>query len=479
MYSSPHTSEVKTFPEQSREALERSTVEQDPVTYAPSERTESPASQAWTMLSDRTNQSNPSANDGDEWNFDEPSAPELEDPPTVPRRPDIDEFPSANLSHVGESSVSHRRKSSGARRRSETESLRTYLSRKHDSTSFKVKFALRGHLDVVRSVIFTGGGSPSEPEICSCGDDGTIKRWVIPSTFDSQTLNNSGSTNDLDITSYFTHRGHTGAVLSLAACPPSPNFASGGRALGDGWIFSGGQDAAIKVWERGRVDPKATLEGHTDAVWALTVLPGTTGSVFGDRASHYGGNERILLASGAADGRILIWAVSAPPQLNSPQTGSRTRASGRRANSISSGSNFPSSPQPSTATSTPIHYVLIHQISRPGLPRPTSISPLSLAGINFVVSYTNASIVVYDTRSGEELAAMASQETYDGTPSTAVNTVIGSSVSLDDYPFSESSRYGQEQSIHGATGTVDGVEGLVISGSEDQYIRLFDANSGE
>src|SRR5699024_6582261 len=123
-------------------------------------------------------------------------------------------------------------------------------------------------------------------------------------------------------------------------------------------------------WERGRVDPKATLDGHTDAVWALSVLPGTSSSVFGDRCHNYGGPDRILLASGASDGRILIWAVSAPPQLTSPQTGSRRQGGSRRANSVSSGSNFPSSPQPSTATSYPFHYTLVHHILRPDSPSP-------------------------------------------------------------------------------------------------------------
>ncbi|KAI9737032.1 MAG: hypothetical protein M1834_000622 [Cirrosporium novae-zelandiae] len=90
----------------------------------------------------------------------------------------------------------------------------------------------------------------------------------------------------LDSENYFTHKGHTGSVPSLAACPASQNFSNGGRALGDGWAFSGGQDATVKVWERGRVDPKATLDGHTGAIRALFVLPGISTSVFGDDCSY-------------------------------------------------------------------------------------------------------------------------------------------------------------------------------------------------
>lgn len=424
-------------------------------------------------------------NDADSWNFDDP--PVLEPPaePIPPHRPDTDVFPNANFvgskspSRVG--SLSHRRRSSGSRRRSDgsvdTREGNAAMGQKQDS-NFNIRFALRGHLDVIRSVIFTGGGSPSEPEICTCSDDGTIKRWIIPATYGSFGSHGVNSSNDLEITSYFTHRGHVGAVTALASCSPQ-NFSNGGRALGDGWVFSGGQDASVRVWERGRVDPKATLDGHTDAVWGLCVLPGTTGSVFGDSCAHYGGPDRILLASGAADGRILIWAVSAPPLLSSPQAGSRRAGGSRRANSISSGSNFPSSPQPSMATNTPFHYMLVHHISRPGAPSPTCISPLSLAGVNFVVSCSDASILVYDTRTGEEIVGMASLETYNGTPSTGVNSVVATTIGFDGSANLDPNRaMAEEEVVHGATGS-SGVEGVIISGYEDRYIRFFDANSGK
>ena len=427
--------------------------------------------------------------EADGWNFDERPMIDTTVAWDPSRRPDTDAFPNANFvaskSPPRPNAGSHRRKSSGARRRSEgnpdVREISGLASQKSDAANFKVRFALRGHLDVVRSVIFTGGGSPSEPEICTCGDDGTIKRWIIPATYGAFGPGSTPSGNDLDVTSYFTHRGHSGSVTCLASCPPSQNFSSGGRALGDGWVFSGGQDASVKVWERGRVDPKASLDGHTDAVWALCVLPGTSGTVFGEKSSHYGSADRILLASGAADGRILIWSVSAPPQVSSPQTGSRRTGGGsRRANSVSSGSNFPSSPQPNTATSTPFHYTLVHHIMRPDTPSPTCISPLSLAGVNFVVSYTDASILIYDTRTGEEIVGMASLETYDGTRSTGVNSVVATTIGFDGTASLDPNRALAEDEavVHGATGSSGGVEGVIISGYEDRFIRFFDANSG-
>jgi len=415
--------------------------------------------------------------DANEWTFEEPISDLTQEGP--PRRPDTEEFPSAN-------SIPAKSPPRPSKTRSKDSSVRRLSSDLHaqqvaapsaaktDPQSFKVRFALRGHLDVVRSVVFTGGGSPSEPEICTAGDDGMIKRWTIPASY----ANQHSMHNDLDISPFWSHRGHEGAVTCLAACPSSAHFATGGRVSGDGWIFSGGQDATIRVWERGRVDPKATLDGHTDAVWTVCVLPATCAAVFGTDSSNYGGPDRILLASGSADGTIKIWAVSAPPQLASPQAGSRR--GGSRRHSVTSGSNHPSSPQPSIATSTPFHYTLIHTIERATHPSPTCISPLSQNGENFVVSFSDASILVYDTRTGEELIGMVSNESYDGTPATGITSVVTSS-QLHEGLCQEGSRNGSdEEAIHGPTGSNSGggLEGVIISGHEDHLIRFFDANSG-
>ncbi len=441
----------------------------------------------------------PEAADTDGWNFDDPpDTPAAEEAPppdfVPPQRPDTDTFPNAiNIvlkspprggpgSYRRKSSLSRRRQSDGSHELRELTISQSGASVNGDVGAFKVRFALRGHLDVVRSIIFTGGGSPSEPEICTSGDDGVLKRWIIPATFSGYGAHGASSGNDLDIPSYFTHRGHSGAVMALAASPASPNFSNGGRALGDGWVFSGGQDATVRVWERGRVDPKATLDGHTDAVWTVCVLPGSSASILGDQSVHHGGADRMLLASGGADGTILVWAVSTPPHLSSPHSGSRRGAGGsRRANSVSSGSNFPSSPQPSTATSRPFHHSLVHRIERPDHhPSPTCISPLSMSGETFVVSFADASVLIYGTRTGEELVGMASLETYDGSPGAAVNSVVATTVGLDGtLSFDASRSVSEDESVvHGATGSSSGVEGTVLSGHEDRYIRFFDANSG-
>ncbi|KAM0719457.1 hypothetical protein Q7P37_005362 [Cladosporium fusiforme] len=432
--------------------------------------------------------------DTDGWTFDEEPQPQPEFE-VSPRRPDTDLFPSAgNLpakSPPRTGPASHRRKSSGSsamsRRRSSQGKAESHdgtnAVTNADPTQFKVKFALRGHLDVVRSVIFSGGGSPGEPEVCTAGDDGTIKRWIIPASY--QNFNATTSSPDLDVQAIFTHRGHEGIVTSLASCSAS-GFNTGGRANGDGWIFSGGQDATIRVWERGRVDPKDTLHGHTDAVWSVCILPTTVGDIFGSQSNNFGGPERLLLVSASADGTVKVWAVSAPPQSSSPSTGSRRGVGGSRRHSVTSGSNFPSSPQPSVASTTPFAYTLVHSIERPASGEakasPTCIAPLSATGETFVVSYTDSSVLLFDTRTGEEVIGMASNETYDGTMGTSVNTVVATSVGLEGAGpgLLESNRgLEPEEVAAGATGSREGVEGVVITGHEDRFVRFFDANSGQ
>ncbi|KAF7558462.1 hypothetical protein G7046_g5706 [Stylonectria norvegica] len=421
-----------------------------------------------------------------EGTFPEPGTSQLSQ--STPGRPDTDAFPSADNVPKSPGRGSHRRKGSMSRRRSAEHELSVNAAQKAaESGNFKLRFGLRGHLDTVRTVIFSGGGSPGEPEICTAGDDGMIKRFHIP-RLDTNPGSLANAASDLDVTAGFTHRGHSGAVLSLTSWSPAPNFSTGGRAIGDGWIFSGGQDATIRVWERGRVDPKATLEGHTDAVWALCVLPATLGAVFGS-SSPFGSTDRILVASGAADGTVRLWSVSAPPQLSSPQPGTNRAMTGRggrvRGNSMSSGSGFTNSPQPTTASNSPFHHTLVHNISRSDGSKasPTCITPLSGSGESFVVSYSDAAIIVYDTRTGEQIGHMDSMETYDGSLRTSVNAVVATTIGLDQAHQHHSS-IGEEDATTGATGggrsqAGSGVEGTIISGHEDRFVRFFDANSGQ
>ncbi|KLU88233.1 striatin Pro11 [Magnaporthiopsis poae ATCC 64411] len=359
------------------------------------------------------------------WDFSEPSFAEPSHPQQqqqqqsaqpISNRPDTDVFPNADSipKSPNRGPNSHRRKSSMSRRRnSEHELSLNAIAQKAESGAFKLRFGLRGHLNTVRTIIFSGGGSPGEPEICTAGDDGLIKRFHIPRISHS---GSNGAASDLDVQADFTHRGHQGAVLALASWAPSPNFSTGGRAQGDGWIFSGGQDSMIRV--------------------------------------------ECLYKGSCGSGRV-------------------------RGNSMSSGSAFPSTPQPSMATNNPFSHTLVHTISRAdgngGNASPTCITALGSSGEAFVVSYSDAAIIVYDTRTGEEVGSMASLETYDGTLSTSVNAVVATTVGLDQPQTSGSE---DEANASGPTGggrsmAGSGVEGVIISGHEDRFVRFFDANSGQ
>lgn len=88
--------------------------------------------------------------------------------------------------------------------------------------------------------------------------------------------------------------------------------------------------------------------------------------------------------------------------------------------------------------------------------------------------------MVYDTRTGEELIGMASNETYDGTPATGITSVVTSSLNTEPNA-QDAARGSEDETIHGPTGSNSGggIEGVIISGHEDQFIRFFDANSGK
>lgn len=151
---------------------------------------------------------------------------------------------------------------------------------------------------------------------------------------------------------------------------------------------------------------------------------------------------------------------------------------------MSSGSAFSSTPQPNMASNSPFNHTLVHNIKRSdgSAASPTCIMPLGANGESFVVSYSDAAIFVYDTRTGAQTGTMDSLETYDGTPNTSVNAVVATTVGLEQ-PQSgmseEESSAGGGPTGGGRSMAGSGVEGVIISGHEDRFIRFFDANSGK
>ena len=111
---------------------------------------------------------------------------------------------------------------------------------------------------------------------------------------------------------------------------------------------------------------------------------------------------------------------------------------------------------------------------------PTSIAPLSPTGETFVVSYTDSEILIFDTRTGEEVIGMAANETYDGTMKTSINSVAATNVGMEGSgPGIDAARGLEAEEVGaGATGGRRGVEGVIVSGHEDRFVRFFDGGSG-
>lgn len=103
-----------------------------------------------------------------------------------------------------------------------------------------------------------------------------------------------------------TFQGHTASVLSVA-------FVSAGAQL-----VSGGADGLVKVWTVRSDECEATLDAHTDKVWALT-----TAKAPARKRRHRGGEEEeegeesdveekgpnsgLVVVSGGADSVMNVW----------------------------------------------------------------------------------------------------------------------------------------------------------------------------
>ena len=93
-----------------------------------------------------------------------------------------------------------------------------------------------------------------------------------------------------------------------------------------------------------------------------------------------------------------------------------------------------------------------------------------------MVSFNDAEVVVFDTKSGEEIIAMASQETYDGTPATGVNSIVATTTQVVEGGGDAMMMMGRGGDDEGKSRI--GVEGVILSGHEDRFVRFFDASSG-
>lgn len=152
--------------------------------------------------------------------------------------------------------------------------------------TWNAKYTLRSHFDGVRALAF----HPQEPVLITASEDHTLKLWNLQKTV--LTKKSAG----LDVEPLYTFRAHTGPVLCLT-------MSTNGEQC-----YSGGLDGSIHCWNlpNSNIDPydsydpsvlRSTLDGHTDAVWGLSV-------------NHTGGH----LVSCSADGYVKLWSPQSKVQ---------------------------------------------------------------------------------------------------------------------------------------------------------------------
>ncbi|BEJ11989.1 hypothetical protein CspHIS471_0204490 [Cutaneotrichosporon sp. HIS471] len=158
--------------------------------------------------------------------------------------------------------------------------------------------ALKSHLDIVRGVALAHG---PDLILATGGDDCTVKVWALDAPSVMSSTYRPLAASELEPAA--TYRGHTEPVLAVAVSSTL------------GLVFSASADSTIRVWKLASkgddpyapYDPSkavATLEGHTDAVWDVCLLPARS-SANGTHGTKPGAESQLVSVS--ADGTAKLW----------------------------------------------------------------------------------------------------------------------------------------------------------------------------
>lgn len=151
----------------------------------------------------------------------------------------------------------------------------------------EVQGILRGHRRGVWSVVFAhkdtppisgenGPASSNRGLVLTGSGDKTVKIWSLN-----------------DYSCLRTLEGHTNSVLKVLWLPTassSPTSNAPSSSKGSSLIASAGGDGLLKVWDASTGEVAATLDNHTDRIWALTINPDTG-----------------MLVSGGGDSVVTFW----------------------------------------------------------------------------------------------------------------------------------------------------------------------------
>ncbi len=151
----------------------------------------------------------------------------------------------------------------------------------------EVQGILRGHRRGVWSVVFApkdappisgenGPASSNRGLVLTGSGDKNVKIWSLN-----------------DYSCLRTLEGHTNSVLKvlwLPTTPPSSTLNAPASSKHPPLIASAGGDGLLKVWDASTGEVAATLDNHTDRIWALTVNPDTG-----------------MLVSGGGDSVVTFW----------------------------------------------------------------------------------------------------------------------------------------------------------------------------